>query len=268
MARRYALYLDVDGWHIPSLPGRLARDLGYTLPRGEALTLAWRGDRFAHPRVSYSDLYADLQRQKPRRPANEFADKIVIIGATASGLHDLKPSPLHSQHPGSEILATAIDNLKNQRFMTPVSPWAGWGLAALATAGLLLAFQRRFNTMHIGGVLLALSVALYGMGYFAVTRLVLLPVFSPLLLIWTFYFAAALHAYLRELRQREEAVRQFSRFVNPHVVKQLVERGGLTESGESREITLLFSDIRGFTTLSSRKPEKSCGSSTGISASR
>jgi adenylate cyclase len=257
VARRHAMYLNVDGWLIPSLPARLAKNLGFTLPKGETFTLAWAGERFAHPRVSYSDLYADFQRQKPQRPANEFTDKIILIGSTASGLHDLKPSPLHPQHPGTEILATAIDNLKNQRFMTPVSPWAGWAFAALVMAGLMIAFQRRLNTMHIGAMLLGLTVLLYGLGYFAVTRLVLLPIITPLLLVWAFYFAAALHAYLRELRQREEAVRQFSRFVNPHVVKQLVERGGLTESGESREVTLLFSDIRGFTTLSeTRKPEE------------
>jgi adenylate cyclase len=49
----------------------------------------------------------------------------------------------------------------------------------------------------------------------------------------------------------------FSRFVNPHVVKQLIERGGIEGAGQTREVTLLFSDIRGFTTLSeTRKPEE------------
>src|SRR5512134_3694012 len=46
----------------------------------------------------------------------------------------------------------------------------------------------------------------------------------------------------------------FSRFVNPYVVRKLLERGGLEGEGRTREVTLLFSDIRGFTTLSERRP--------------
>jgi adenylate cyclase len=62
---------------------------------------------------------------------------------------------------------------------------------------------------------------------------------------------------LRERRARAEAVAQFSRFLNPHVVRELLERGGIGSAGQTREVTLLFSDIRGFTTLSeSRKPEE------------
>ena len=68
--------------------------------------------------------------------------------------------------------------------------------------------------------------------------------------------AAGLSEYLRERRQRQEAVAMFSRFVNPHVVTQLVERGGI-ETAAGAQVTLLFSDIRGFTTLSeTRSPEE------------
>jgi adenylate cyclase len=69
--------------------------------------------------------------------------------------------------------------------------------------------------------------------------------------------SGAVAEHLRERRARREAVALFSRFVNPHVVKQLVERGGIEGAGQAREVTLLFSDIRGFTTLSeTRKPEE------------
>jgi adenylate cyclase len=88
-------------------------------------------------------------------------------------------------------------------------------------------------------------------------RLYLLPLLAPLVAAWLFYFAAATAAYLKERRAREAAIAQFSRFVNPHVVRQLVERGGLEGAGEAREVTLLFSDIRGFTTLSeTRSPQQ------------
>src|SRR5258705_2180598 len=80
---------------------------------------------------------------------------------------------------------------------------------------------------------------------------------TPLVAAWAFFLAAALVDYLRERTARREAVAQFSRFVNPHVVKELLERGGIEGAGQTREVTLLFSDIRGFTTLSeSRSPEE------------
>src|SRR5262249_11792507 len=57
-----------------------------------------------------------------------------------------------------------------------------------------------------------------------------------------------------EQQTRRRAIDMFSRFVNPHVVQQLLERGGLEGAGQTRQVTLLFSDIRGFTTMSETRP--------------
>jgi adenylate cyclase len=72
-------------------------------------------------------------------------------------------------------------------------------------------------------------------------------------LAWAAYFTFALREYLRERREREQTMREFTRFVNPHVAKEMVAHGGLSRAGESRQITILFSDIRGFTTLSEKR---------------
>ena len=91
--------------------------------------------------------------------------------------------------------------------------------------------------------------------YEAAGRLLLMPVLTPLVAAWSFYAVATLADVLRERRARAAAVAQFSRFTNPHVARQLVERGGIETA--RREVTLLFSDIRNFTTLSeTRKPEE------------
>jgi adenylate cyclase len=82
---------------------------------------------------------------------------------------------------------------------------------------------------------------------------------TPLLFGWGFYFAAALGEYLREKKSREQTVRIFNRFLDPRVVSSLVAQGETPQSlsGQAREITVLFSDIRGFTTLSEkRSPEE------------
>ena len=106
---------------IRSLPARLVEDLGGTLPDGDRVRLQWlNGGTRAFRHVPYADVDRDLTTPSK----GEFTDRIVIIGSTATGLHDLRHTPIAGLHPAIEILATAIDNLKNGRHLTlaPVSP--------------------------------------------------------------------------------------------------------------------------------------------------
>ena len=257
VGRRYFLRHQIHGWQLPSLPARVGMELGFPVPDADSLVLAWRGAPGEFPRVSFSDLYDDFNRAKRARPADEFNGKIIVIGMSAAGLGDLRLTPLSSIQPGSEILATAIENLKNGRWMRYAPP--GWAAAAgVALLFLLvLAFERGLDMRLTGLLLAAASAALLWASSLLVGRLVLFPVLTPLAAAWSFYAAASLANYLRERTARREAVAQFSRFVNPHVVKQLIERGGIEGAGQTREVSLLFSDIRGFTTLSeARRPEE------------
>jgi adenylate cyclase len=254
VGRRYLLRESAGGWQIPSLPARVAAGLGYPVPEGDSLILAWRGAANSFPRVSFADLYEDFGRSRRARPPAEFAGKIVIVGAAATGLQDLRVTPIDSLHPGAEILGTAIENLKNGRAMR-YAP-AGWaaGVGAALIGLLYLGFRRARDVRVIGAALAAGSVALLALQWVLVGRLILLPLLVALTAAWMFYAAAALGEHLRTRRERERAVTEFSRFTHPHVARQLVESGGI-ETGR-REVTLLFSDIRGFTTLSeSRTPE-------------
>ena len=260
VGRRYLLREVVRGWQVPSLPARVAFDLGFPVPDGDDLILAWRGRAREFTRVSYSDLYDEFNRSARQRPANEFRGKIVIVGTAATGLQDLRVTPIDSLHPGAEILGTAIENLKNTRSMRLAHP----GLAAaigIALIALLFAGFRAAVDVRVLGLALALASAgvLYA-SYLAAGRLILAPPLTPLVAAWLFYAAAGVDDYLRQRRARLAAVSMFSRFVNPHVVKQLLERGGIEGAGQTREVTLLFSDIRGFTTLSeTRRPEEVVG---------
>ena len=253
VGRRYQIYTPAYGWQIPSLPARVATDLGYTVPQQPDMILSWRGKASSFKHISYADLYEDFNREHPKRAQNELSGKIVIIGTAATGLQDMRVTPVDSLYPGVEILATALDNLKNRRMMHRAPGWfapvLAWGLMLLLAA----AFLRGRNALKIGLVLSASSVLLLAGSYYVVSRLYLLPVLTPLLLAWTYYVAGALREYLRERKSREQAVQMFSRFVNPHVVQELVAHGGLSRSGESRQISVLFSDIRGFTTLSEKR---------------
>jgi len=256
IARRYDLYRNRSGWKLESLPARVMRDLGYSIPQQPDIRLHWRGNAGAFARISYSELYADQSRQKPQRDAHELSGKIVIIGSTATGLHDIRATPVSSLYPGVAILATALDNLKNQRFQQVAQAYVAPLLAALLIALQWPLFVRRqLDAFRIGGALLLLSLLLLAVQYIATTRLYSVALLTPLLFGWGFYFAAALSEYLREKKSREQTVRIFNRFLDPRVVSSLVAQGETPQSlnGQAREITVLFSDIRGFTTLSEKR---------------
>jgi adenylate cyclase len=257
VGRRYLLREKLGGWQIPSLPARVALELGYPVPDQDSLVLDWRGKAKGFPRVSFSDLYEEFNREKKQRPADEFTGKIVIVGAAATAMHDQRVTPLDSLHPGAEILGTAIENLKNGRQMRYAPQWLPALIGVLMLSLLFMAFKANIDARLIGAGLAATTGIVLLASWWYAGRQLLIPGLTSLAAAWTFYGAAAISEFLRERRARHEAVAEFSRFVNPHVVQQLVERGGIEGAGQSREVTLLFSDIRGFTTLSeSRQPEE------------
>ena len=181
VGRRYALYTPAYGWLIPSLPARIARDLGYAVPQQPDMQLAWRGNKNAFTTISYADLYEDFSREKPLREQNEFSGKIVIIGSDATGLHDLRMTPIDSVYPGQEILATAIDNLKNQRMLKAAPLWLAPLLTLLLLVLLFLAFARSVNVLLSGVALLLFTLASLGASYYALMELWLVPLLVPLI---------------------------------------------------------------------------------------
>lgn len=112
IAREYTLRRDEHGFELPSLALAVVRGENAALAAPERLLINWRGEPFSYRYVSFADLYGDLQKERPTRPADEFTNKIVIIGSTAPSLFDIKATAVSRQFPGVEILATAIDNLR------------------------------------------------------------------------------------------------------------------------------------------------------------
>ena len=251
IGRSYLLHIDSQGWRVRSLPARVVESLGGTLPAGDRVRLQWlHGGIRAFRHVPY----ADVDRDASGPVDGPFTDRIVIIGSTATGLHDLRHTPVAGLHPAVEILATAIDNLQTGRYLVP-APGAAAPLLAITLILAVMVLSRRGSTpLRSAGLALGLTVAGYGLAHLALLGQWLLPLARPLLFTWGFVVVAALDDYLVERRRRQQTAAAFSRFLDPRVVSQLVDGGETRQTLDSHagEITVLFSDIRGFTTLSEK----------------
>jgi len=259
--RRNRLYLDVAGWHLPSLTARVASDLGYRLPEGSDFLLRW--PMAGHKRFRYSELYNLLTEKRPdltkddvARLSLEFHDKIIFIGASAASTFDHHLTPMGAGYVGVDILAVALDNLKNGRVIKSVSPvWIFLiGVALLVTQ--ILAFWRRLQPVLIGVGLVVVTLLATWLAATELQHDIVLPIVTPLVFSWLWFLTAALLGYLRERRTRDQTVALFGRFLNPGVVKKIVDQGETVTSlsGQMRNVTVLFSDIRGFTSMSETQP--------------
>lgn len=171
IVREYRLWQDQGEWRLPSLPLTVGQATGGKIPDQENLLLNWRGEPFTYHYASFSDVYLDMTAKTPKRPQNEFAGKIVILGSTAPSLFDLKATAMAKTHPGVEILATAIDNVKNGDYLRF---WRG-ALPYLAMSLLLVwltaaAFYRnvdrdRFNKLFSGSQIGLLAVSYAGINF-------------------------------------------------------------------------------------------------------
>ncbi|GGA75867.1 adenylate/guanylate cyclase domain-containing protein [Arenimonas soli] len=252
--RHARLYQDIAGWHLHSMAANLARYSGTALPDQERIRLHWFGEPPAT--IPYVDLFRDLEQREPAI-APTLAGKIVLIAATAPGMHENRPTPLGQHTPGPHIIATAVANLRAGDWL---SDWpARWPLLLVLAGGTALAFHRRASPLQSGLGLGLASVGALAAAWFAFQANLYLPVGAALALAWVGFGLLTVESQWLERRQREATVGIFGRFLDPRVVEGLVESGELDRERkpESREITILFSDIRGFTTLSeSRTPEQ------------
>ena len=249
VGRHHALYGDRSGWRFPSLAARITAAAQRPLPRSGEILLNWRSG-WRH--ISFSDLYRDGLREHPQRAPNEFTGKIVIIGTSAPGLMDFRVTPLGSTYPGVEILATALDNLARGDWLREV-PRPATAPLALALIGLLaFGFARNIGAQRLLIALTALSLAVIGVSWLVLALDTFVPVFGALTFGWAYYLVATGIAYAQERARRLRTASMFMRFLDARVVAELIDQGEFDyrKAAEARAVSVLFSDIRGFTALS------------------
>lgn len=256
VGRHYDLYRDRTGWRFPSLPARVAGSLGRPPPPGQRIMLHWRSG-WRH--IPYADLYFDSLRERSHRPAGELSGKIVVIGTSAPGLQDLRLTPLASTYPGVEILATALDNLDRGDWLREAPRRAGLPLTLLLLAAIAFGFARGISATRLLLAMIGVSLAVVAAQWLALSAGRYWPLLGALTYAWVFYLACTGLAYFEERAQRLRTSTIFKRFLDPTVVASLIGEGEIAypAPAEAREISVLFSDIRGFTALSeSATPEQ------------
>lgn len=221
----------------------------------------FRGDEFSFYSYNAAEILASKialdEGGTPTVNPKIFKDSVVFIGLSAPGLHDLKPTPIGADFPGVEIHSTIYDNLLQDDFIQESSLGAliGWTLLlALVTA--LLTYK--IDKMLILSIsysllpLLVLTLTLYyhkeGVWLYGVV--ILVAVLLSLLL-------SSILKYFLEGRQKSYIKGAFGKYISPEVVEELIKNPDmLTLGGEERELSIFFSDIAGFTTISEKLPPK------------
>jgi adenylate cyclase len=218
-----------------------------------------------YPTYSFFDLlYSEeqlLAGVKPNVDPAVFRDKIVFVGVTASGLFDVFETPFAGgKMPGIQIHASVADDILSNRFMRANGDAAR--LAVMIGGSLLVGVASAvMPAWWAVGATLAL-ISLFG---FVATRLFAtgywLDFIQPVVASALAVFGGAMYQYVIEGREKRKLKRLFGRYVSRDVFAQLIADPSLARlGGHRREMTVLFSDIRGFTTVSERgRPEEIVG---------
>jgi adenylate cyclase len=209
-----------------------------------------RGKTFRH--ISAGDVI-----HKTPAACKAVAGKIVLVGATTVGIYDLRPTAFEHSFPGVEIHASVIENVLTGNYLT--RPYAMPVLEAfgMLLVGLLFCWLLNRFRLTIGLVLTLLVIGgLAALDYFwffnqgTAVYMVL-----PLLQIFTLFIGIAVWRYATEERQKRETRRAFQYYLSAEVIDSVLQdTSKLGLGGERRELTVLFSDIRGFTTISEKLP--------------
>lgn len=207
------------------------------------------------PFPTYS--YIDLAQGKIA--PEQFRNKLVVVGfgRSATGLYDLRPTPFDPSASGAELHATVSGNILENRSLNRVPLWLTWninlGLGLLLITGLLFLKPRWQNGTTL------LLVGGFNLGnYLLFVNGIWLDVFYPNLMMAGMMLGTNWLRASDEYRERVRVEGHFQRYLAPEVVKEILSRPELQRLGGTRQtITVLFADLKGFTTMSeSNEPER------------
>jgi adenylate cyclase len=199
-----------------------------------------------------------IEGAKPDIDPAIFKDKIVFVGLTGAGLLDMFQTPLgRGVAPGIRLHASVADSILSDRLIHPAPRWIATASVMMAAVVVgLMAAMLPFSVAAGGAVLLAVAYAAGATYEFSVGLWVTLA--QPMLSVAVALFLGTAYRYFVEDAEKRKVSRLFGRYVSKDVYQQLMADPGLAElGGQRREMTVLFSDIRGFTSITEKgSPEE------------
>lgn len=225
----------------------------YTVPLAPdgSMTLPFKGPARTFPYYSVKDvLEGGIGKE-------QLAGRIAFLGTSAPGLLDIRITPLERVYPGVEAHATALDAILTQSHLR-VPPWTpGLQTIAIVLAGLVsgVAFGFARPKIYVPVAALLLGGTVYGAYHFFGQGLII----SPLYVSLTIFILGAVLLVLRfwqEEKQKNVLRSAFSRYVAPEVVERIANLEGDIFAGEEHELSIMFTDIRGFTSISEKLSPK------------
>ena len=214
-----------------------------------------------YPEYSFADLFYSEQQlkagQAPLVDPARFRNAVVFVGTTAAGTYDQKTVPLPGKMAGMQIHASVLDDVLSSRFLAPAPTWVAaltLGICAVG-AGLALLALGVWSGLAVAA---ALALALVGADVWLFARGVWLPLVTPLTALTLSAFGGVAYQYVVEGREKRVVKKLFSRYVSKDVYDQLLrDPSSARLGGQRRDMSVLFSDIRGFTTFSEQgQPEE------------
>ncbi|KRR12642.1 CHASE2 domain-containing protein [Bradyrhizobium valentinum] len=182
-----------------------------------------------------------------------IAGKLVLIGTSAVGLNDIKTTPVSRAMPGVEIHAQVLETtLTGEVISTPIYGIAVEFATALLFGLLVIAFAPLFGPVTLVALGAAFATALIGTSaYFYAQHRLLIDFTYPLMSTTSIYLTLIFASFVREQAQRRQIRSAFGQYLSPALVEQLAQSPEkLVLGGEEREMTIMFSDMRGFTSIS------------------
>jgi class 3 adenylate cyclase/CHASE2 domain-containing sensor protein len=233
-----------------------------SLTNERELVIRWNGAKKDPHDLSYANVGLDkvvlaaLMRQEgspiPDAFTQQFRGRIVLIGNTAAGLLDLRANPLSPIAPGLEHHANAIDNLLHADRNRVANRWLMLPLLLLIGAAFGGIIDRTRSQLVSGIVAVAGIAIVLAAGYAALALGGwIVPAFTAAIAVALTYVVLTVLKFVEEQQQTALLRATFGRYVSPQILEHILAHPEKVHlGGERRELTILFSDIRGFTSIS------------------
>lgn len=205
--------------------------------------------KFYGPQKSFRYIpFSDVLQRK--LPPTYFKDRVILIGSSASGLRDLLSVPLDAAYPGVELHATFLRNLLEADFVSWLDPQIIFAINVLLMIIMAFLIKRFKPYISIIGFLALIMVMLWGFYFIYATRTITLPytqVLLPLVSGFTAFMITEAHMLIKD---KKKVLGAFEHYVSKDVISEIMKgKQALQTGGEKKQISVLFADVRNFTSL-------------------